>query len=346
MRSFTFNSETAEVTGTAPWALVCIIFRNSWLIFVISGLFIAAGEIWSRIEEPDMSNTSIERIIVSEQLERAGTITDADIIMTGDSSALMGLDVVMLGELIGGRRVESLATIGYVGPDAYGRILEIFTSHAGYTPVVIILMHGESLNLSEEKLNLIPLEEKDVKRLPFGHEARRKLFEDVIGRVVSIPLPGAYGRHYGWPEDFRKALRSQGGTLTDPNKLDANSSKRDYEFTLTGPVEERMARLGEILERLNPCHVYFGITPLHESSKSGITLTSRAAVLRRCAYLLRLNDRNILGLPVSMPDRYFSTFTHLNYEGQKVYTSRVARTLIELSREGEGEVKRCLSENR
>jgi hypothetical protein len=87
-------------------------------------LVLVSGGAWNAIE-PVPPSQSLENVIVEAQIARAQAGRAVDLLIVGDSSALMGIDAPVLGAKLGGARVESLALFGSVGPAGYAALLDV-----------------------------------------------------------------------------------------------------------------------------------------------------------------------------------------------------------------------------
>src|SRR5215813_573698 len=104
MRSSTSNSEHAGLRAS----LATIARAGGPTLLFAAGLLVAAGFL-ARPESGHAARRDLESIVIEGQIERARTIPEADVLILGDSSALMGIDADDLGRELGGKRVESLA---------------------------------------------------------------------------------------------------------------------------------------------------------------------------------------------------------------------------------------------
>jgi hypothetical protein len=100
-----------------------LLFRGAGPTVLAALILLGLAEGWSR-QAPAREPATIEDILISEQVRRAHELRGSiDVVILGDSSALMGIDPVELSRLFGGR-VESLALFGSTGPGAYGELLD------------------------------------------------------------------------------------------------------------------------------------------------------------------------------------------------------------------------------
>jgi hypothetical protein len=272
----------------------------------------------------------LENIVIGEQMRRATTVGRADLVILGDSSALMGVDAGKLGDLLG-IRVESFATFGWVGPAASGSLLQRFAERNGPPPAVLVLMCGEGLKVDEDSFSRHGFERQVLDGLRPDAVAAEPPLERVYKRLflplVDPPLAGRLGFYYGWPEDVIAKLARDGGTLVDPTLRDDGSIIRSYRFELLTPVEDRLRWLGKAIAATSAPRVFVSVSPLAALAVGPLTEGSRAAVLERMVFTLGLPDTAALASPAVLPTEAFATFTHLNARGRQAYTRDLARVL-------------------
>jgi hypothetical protein len=276
---------------------------------------------------------SVEELLVLAQRERAGALPPTDVLILGDSSALMDVDPVALGEDLGHAHVESLATLAWVGPAGYAHILRQVL--ATQRPArIVILMNGTGLQQEEAIYAGTGYEAMVLSDLPGPGYARRQqlaadvrdgLFLESMQSVVDFPLPGSYGRTYGTPDDLVTYIRQHQGGLVDPNHY--SGKRQEYVFRLSEATASRLATLREALALAAPSRVSFGITPVPDNEVGARTAESRAAVLAGVGRALDLPDDALLDLPLSMFDADFATSSHLGGAARRVFTELVARAV-------------------
>lgn len=297
--------------------MVAHVFAPSLVIAVAVAALVLGGI--GRVSRKPPPPRDVESIVVHRQVERAKTIEECSVIVLGDSSALMGVDAPLLQAELG-TCVQSLATIGFVGPSGYARILGLYGDRHPVRTVVF-LMHGSSLSISESLFAYEGFEALDDRRPPKrsnvpGMDA---LFDSRVAPLLDLPLPGEYGRHYGWPVSLSEELDARQGSLTDPNQGALKLGSGELNFT--DAVRSRLAALQEALTRLEPETLWVDVTPVATSNTEGRRFTE--AVASEFVQALGPNARR-LGLPSAMPDKYFATSTHLNAVGQTEYTELLA----------------------
>ena len=303
---------------------------------------------------PHDGTRDLERIIVREQLRRANVIRP-EVLVVGDSSALMGVDARRLSRALG-RRVESLATLAWVGPAGYGRLVSLASRGGPSHPTaVVVLMCGSSLSLEEYKFRLDDYEQQvlateassptdfpaqraaDAARLRGRRVSlrprqlarwRNRIYDRVFLPFVDPPLPGRLGFYYGWPKDIAVALERGQGTMVDPALPNPGRWPARYQFDVSTAVGQRLSVLARSLHEDGVEIASFGITPIPDSAVGAETAASRERTLANCVEALQLPSDAALVLPLSLPAEKFATFSHLNAAGRQEYTDLLAQALV------------------
>lgn len=328
MASSTSSSDPPPlVPGVAGLrASIALVARIAGPTVLLAALAVGAAEAWFRLD-PSEGPTDLESIVLQAQQARARTIPAADLLIVGDSSGLMDIDAAALAERLG-RRVESLAIIGFAGPRGFAALLREYTARVRPSTVVLV-MHGESLNLQEATFTDLGLEEQAVsggrrRPAPPGVGARRQLFESLVAPFVDFPLPGAYGTYYGMPAELRRRLESGHGSLVDPSYSWTTGQRVDYAFTLTDAVRGRLSSVNDAITFPAALHVV--VSPLPQSTINAGTIPSRERTSAQV--LAALGPRwHPLDTPIALDDSLFATLTHLNADGRRAFTDQLAIAL-------------------
>lgn len=316
---------------------------RQWRLAVIGSFFYGAGLLWYRHSPLNVLPRALEYAIVEEQLQRSKTIAHADILVVGDSSGLMGVDAPLLGRLLGGKKVENLCTLGYVGPAGYASLLERYFQRGLKAETVILLMHGVSLNRPEkewEGWQDMVVDERDFRG---GAEnswkgVRAKLNEVAFGRLFTLPMPGAWGGFYGTSFEVRDAIRTHAGSLYEPvwrlplqpEAVKASISAGFVHHTqLSKSAEERLTIFADKAVAFPVDRIVFGFTPTYLSLKSAPSLAEVKQTVAQVEGLLRAKIRHFdrLELEPFEADGYFATETHLNRVGREHFTHELATLL-------------------
>ena len=324
--SSSISSSDLHGEGTPVGRAVALVAEAAGPAVLVALLLFAATLVLDGLAPARGLSGDISSIVIATQLERARTIGPADLLVIGDSSALMDIDPVRLAQSLGGITVESLATNARVGPAGYGRMLETYARHVGSLPAILLLLHGVSFAMPESQYIEHPVEWFEVDEpLPSNPLVRAPdiAYERLIAPAFDLPLPGTYGSHYGQRQNLVSALWKGHGSLEDPNVLRFESEPFEYECSPA--FTERLGILRHMLDRLQPSRVFLGLTPVPEERVGKGTRETRAEIEQSTVRVLR--RATLLDLPGSLPDDRFATQTHLNAAGRPGYSDLVAEAI-------------------
>jgi hypothetical protein len=300
---------------------------RSWLIMCVVPLLTAAvlllaGELWC-IRHPVFSY-GIDEAVLQGQMDRAAEGVHAPLLLTGDSSGLVGVDAPKLAATLG-ISVQSLSTMGNVGPAGWGGLLER-DRRGGPPDTLVLLVHGDATQRS------LPPNEFEYAGvhgvwpvLPFGENLRRGVLY-ALGYLGNYPLPGPWGRDYGSAAELERRLDRQRGTIADPT-IRVSCPQDDYQYHLSDSIGGRLPVLAKALQEAGAKRLMLGITPIPQRCTGPSSAPSRDALAGQLADRLGIDRSNILPIPMALPDRYFAGFTHLNVDGRKVFTQLLADAL-------------------
>jgi hypothetical protein len=329
--SFEPRSPGGPPPTTLPQALGRVIVAlgppaGAALVLVLTAAALAA-RLPAPATDEDMAN-----LVVGAQMRRAERLGPADLLVLGDSSGLMGVDAARMERPLG-RRVQSLATVGYVGPAGYARMLDRVATHTTERPQVLLLLSPVSLAIDEAGFATkgLGLETKVLAGptvAPRESEVRpvELIYARLFAPLIRAPMPGRLGFHYGWPEDVARALDDGHGTLIDPNRFEEASVQRPTRFEVTPAVEARMRVLAVAL-RAHARAPLFAFTPIPQRAVGADTEATRAAARDRILALLGLPDSAYLALPTALPGSLFATSFHLDATGRQHFTELLVAEL-------------------
>jgi hypothetical protein len=332
----------------------------------IFGLFIFLMlSVWSIFngEQVHASATKdIESLIVLEQIRRAQTINDTDIIFVGDSSCLMGIDSQYLSTTLD-VSVESLCNLGFVGPTGYAKLLELYFNRGKKVRHVVIVLHPISWKRQPEweewetfvsqYANFSPKKNfsiKDIKNTSIK-ETLTRLRLEVLGPLVYVPLPGAYGNYFGSHEAFVRDIRLHNGNTIDPyTGLEQPTLEKamavngwpmydrsvveqtwdysaDYDFKPTPLFFEDLRSVSPAIQRYNGTTFWLLITPIPGNGLSDESACERADVIEKIINIMGLPPNRVIDMPATMPDYLFSKEIHLNRWGRYFFTNELSNHL-------------------
>jgi len=237
----------------------------------------------------------------------------------------MGVHATRLSEGLG-RDCINLGTLSFLDLPDYAYILDHYIrTNPGKVKTVILLCHPEALRRHGPKQVYVEFlkatyDERDYRPLDRRFEYLVNAlglyaFRDrVITRILPTPLPGAYGHFYGFTWDLYDYMSDNHGSIIDPTR---RPFKGDPDYTVSSHVKT----VSRIFKEVVPDDSKFiiGITPVPQSHVPAEFQEKRNELLQTWAQAIE-PDHALLELPAFLPDDAFSTVTHLNENGAKVYT--------------------------
>ncbi len=328
----------------------------------IFAIIVVACAIWFRFHPFHPPPRDLETIIVEQQIRRAKTIREADVLVIGDSSALMGVDAPLLERSLNVGRVENLATLGWVGPRGYSHLLELYFRRGLHAKAVVLLMHGMSLDRPQTQWNNweeMVLNE-DIPAISAGNlmkEIRSGLSGQFFDWAFAPPMPGAWGRFYGTQIELAGAIAKNNGSIFQPllqmspetNRWDEERGAKnggaqiptssDLSYRLSPFAALGLREFADVVARADVPHVLFGITPTYLSTKTTRAVAENSRVAKDVEHLMHesLGKRVVLlELEPFRPDEYFASNTHMNSLGRDHFTHDLARILDPMLKSGNG----------
>ena len=143
----------------------------------------------------------------------------------------------------------------------------------------------------------------------------------ILSHVIPTPLPGDFGRRYGFSDDLDDYLTAHQGSAIDPGRQPLRGST---EYRLAAGMESA----SRVFRQAVPAGVKLlvGITPVPETLAGPRYPETRDRLLAQWGTWLKA-DAVLKELPPSLPDDDFAKSTHLNDEGVRIYTETLARVL-------------------
>ncbi|MBR1167441.1 MULTISPECIES: hypothetical protein [Bradyrhizobium] len=340
--------QTIESIGQWPLAgAVCIVARRLIPLGVLTALILGVAH-YIHQQSLHQWSRGIETYIVLEQIRRSERLPAADLAFLGDSSCLMGIHVPTLLRAFPGSGIESFCTIGFVGPDGYGAMLEKMIAR-GRQPRKLVLVFNpiqyERDPRWNEWVSFIRTNRFEVPSgLTFpagGPEYIRLLME----RAVYNPLPGGYAVYYGGKDQFISTIWREHGSAIDPNRMLDIPSLDAYKATLAGHVffkpdpkikpfvmnaefEKALASLSETLSKFDRSKVYLVITPVNSLYAQGGPQSFHAEAGERIAAMLGIDRSHFLDTPDMMLDIMYAHYpSHLHRWSRIIYTEQLAEAL-------------------
>lgn len=279
----------------------------------------------------DMDRT----ILVHQAAASRAAAPGARCLLVGDSSCLMS---VAARELAAGLNCETLnlATLSYVDLPTHARLVrERMEARPGAIKAVVLLMHPESLRLAQPPSYY----RRQIEDFLDGRDSQAEtgwlgklqhwLGQDilrgrVLSRLVPAPLPGVFGRRYGFTPDLDAALTRSGGSLVDPHVFRREEDQGNAEYRLARRIESESRIFRQAVPPGVPLVV--GLTPVPQSHARSSPPEMRRRMLETWGQWLKA-DAVLSELPDTMPDEAFATVTHLSEDGARGFTERLAAAL-------------------
>lgn len=287
---------------------------------------------------------NVDNLMVMEQVQRAATLPAADIAFIGDSSCLMGIRPISIQRTLALAKVQSLCTIGFVGPAGNAHILTGMIERNAAPKVLVYMIHPVAFRLGKG-WEIWPEFVKSVGKveapaLSFPYSALDYIRFEWLSPVIYSPLPEKFGLYYGSEATFRSSIRERQGSAIDPSiGLNVTSlealrpaptppSGPPTDFDWNEPFAEGLKMLGETIKTLPPqTRVYLVISPVADFTLPPEAELQRTKRAKQIAALLGIGEDRILATPAAMPVAYFAGFAHLNRWGQIVFTEALSKVL-------------------
>jgi len=293
---------------------------------------------------PQWPMLDMDRTILLHQSWAASQRHNAQILFVGDSSCLMNVDVPQLSAKLA-KPSLNLATFSYVDLESHAHLVNRFAQiNPGQPDTVVLLIHPQTLRLGEPSThhnallrsalgaqpqnslrnsNIPPTSPEPWIRKadPLGITLVR---ERLFGRLVPIPLPGQYGRVYGFTHDLWKKLTAQQGSLVDPHTFNPAKTRANTEFRIAPRFQKEAQQFRKICPPNT--RIVVGLTPIPASMAQPDNNSVYREMINDLGRWLS-TDLLLTELPTSMPDSQFATLTHLNAHGRQVFTTLLAAEL-------------------
>jgi hypothetical protein len=286
----------------------------------------------SHLLPPPRPALDTERTILIHQAEASRESRDAEVLLLGDSSCLMNVSARQLTEQLG-RPALNLGTFSFLDLNAHALLLR---EHARANPVrlraIVLLMHPESLRRSGSETYYLAALTNYLGGLDHCQAETAagqascllgvEIFQGrILSRALPIPLPGAYGRHYGFTRDLENLLTRERGSAIDP---DPKPFEGSAEYRLA-PTLERASK--NFRAAVPPgVKLLVGITPAPERFAGPRYPQLHADLLRQWSQWLQA-DAALTNLPPALPDDSFVRTTHLKESVIPRYTGQLAAGL-------------------
>jgi hypothetical protein len=314
--------------GVSEWVRLIVRPLLPVAVFAVA-MHIGARFGWLPAPRPTLD---VDRTILLQKAEASHAPQDAEIVLLGDSSCLMDVSALRLSERLG-RPVLNLGTLSYLDFSANALLLRNYAqANPGRLRAVVLLMHPEGLRLPHvdawqnhalrsflDGTDFQPRERLSdwVAGVLGAHIFRGR----VLARTLPRPLPGSFGRRYGFTDDLENYLKQNRGSAVDPESKPAAGS---VDYRLAGYFKSASAGFRQAVPP--GVKLFAAITPLPDRFAGPAYPARHAELLRQWSEWLTA-DAALTNLPAVLSDSLFAQKTHLNEAGQLHYTERLAQAL-------------------
>lgn len=272
---------------------------------------------------------SWEDTLIKTQLERANrSAPKADIVITGDSSSLMGLDALKMQKMLN-ISTQSFATMGFVGPEGYAAIVQRYNERPPYKKIKVLIIQLQRLTFADDEKNYAAGYEDIV----LGQKSNKSFFSKikdpfitlVYKKIFEMPLRGQYRDFYLVPENIRKTLMNNNGTMIDPRQNDDSSKPRNYNCKISDLYLHRLTKMKERIDIINPelTLILFSPIPKNNMLDPQKTKIECENSFNKIIEVLKLDKKsNVIELN-DMDPIFFANYFHLNAQGREWLTNEI-----------------------
>jgi hypothetical protein len=290
---------------------------------------------WHALPEPKQS-FDLDRTIIAHQAEASRKEQTAEAVLMGDSSCLMGIDPLLVGDRLG-VEVLNLGMLSYLSLNEHAQLLERYLmTNRGRLKTVMVFLHPVALRRSAPERYQVSILQRALEggeyryRMPsfdpFADPFSLDLFRSCVWiRLLPSPLPGSFGAQYGFTRDLDRYLSLHRGGLIDPT---SSPFQGDREYVLAPSLEKASLRFRKAV----PAGVtlVIGVTPVPEGFASGGYSKVYQDLVEGWAHWINA-DVALRTLPPTLPNRQFASVTHLNAAGRAQFSELVAGELAKRS---------------
>jgi hypothetical protein len=301
------------------------------LLFAALMRFGAVAGLWPR----PWPALDVDRAILTHQAYASREPKDSDVILIGDSSCLMDVSAGKLQPQLGdGHRPLNLGTFMYMGIGGYASMLSRYDDlNPGRVHLVVLLLHPEMLRgiapvssytriLSDLYAGTDPEAPNSIHGQLCGLLGLSIFESRFLGRCP-LPLPGAYGRLYGFNLDLDNYMERMLGSATDPHTYVPAIGQGNAEYRLSPSLESACLAFRAAVP--NGAKLLVAMTPIPESFAPANYPIKARRILEQCGQWLQADC--LTNLPPTLPDLLFASTTHLNQKGSETYTETLAKCL-------------------
>jgi hypothetical protein len=317
-------------------AMILEVVAPTALIFISLCVFSYTLYHFTPVSLTTQNRESWEDVLIKTQLERADNLAPkADIVITGDSSSLMGLDALKMEKMLN-ISVQSFATMGFVGPEGYAAIVQRYKERAPIRKIKILIIQLQRLTFSDNEKNYnagyedIVLSKKSNKNFIF--KIKDPFISEVYKKKIEMPLRGPYRDFYTAPEDIEKKLITDHGTMIDPRQTDDSLKPINYNCEISDSYLKRLIKMKERIDIIDPSLTILFFTP---TPKNNILNLENFKIecgdsFKKIAEVLKLNKKNNYIELNEMEPKFFANYYHLNAQGREWLTNEIVLKLLSM----------------
>lgn len=292
----------------------------------------------------------MDDIVLTQRSKAPGEASNPQILFVGDSSCLVDFSARELQSLVGGIRCYNLGTLSTLGLPKFAEFTTDFLAVQTNVNVIVLLISPEMVRSGSSPIAApapLPAEwGSDVAGLKAEGERARQLLEKAekrealfanalalpflktqfLARVFEKPYDTEFGFTFGFPSGIREYMEAHNGSALDPTgeykPPTARSQNIDH---ANGFADEPFRQQCEDFRKSIPANVklWIALSPEPASLCSPNRPQEIARTLLTLKNYLRA-EAVLTNLPVTLPDHYFSTPTHLNPAGAQQFTHALA----------------------
>jgi hypothetical protein len=150
------------------------------------------------------------------------------------------------------------------------------------------------------------------------------IFQSRLLSRMPLPLPGEYGRFYGFNLDLYAFMDRHRGSAIDPHQYKPAPGQGNAEYRLAAALETGCKALRAVVPP--DVKLVVALSPIPESFAPTNYLTRWDQLLQQWGQWMGA-DQVLTNLPAILPDSCFASTTHLNEQGASQYTRILAERL-------------------
>jgi hypothetical protein len=269
----------------------------------------------------------------------------AEIILTGDSTCLAGVDAKELSrELPGQPAVLSLALFVWLDMNAYSEaVVDYASEHPNTNRAVVLLVtttkltefHGDGgMDIWRRVHPKASAHVEEDAGTGADWSGARLLRRHLLSHILDTPLRGSGADYFGFSSridaymtEHDGSLPTFGTTVLPRTKKAADKTHGFGDYVLSPAMREKSHAFREKLPA--GTKLFIGLTPAIANTASPEEQRRRIALLSEWSSAIRA-DAVLTNLPPTLPAVFFSPGGHLNQAGQRIFTRLLAQELAPL----------------